>query len=70
MIRFSGSDTPHENLGQFAGSYSGSPESIVFDAEGNVYVGAINGDNNIRKFDRFGNLIGRFDVEVGSRGTD
>ncbi|RMF80306.1 MAG: WD40 repeat domain-containing protein [Chloroflexi bacterium] len=70
VIRFSGPNAPHENLGQFAGSYSGSPESIVFDAEGNVYIGAVNGDNDIRQFDRFGNLIGRFNVEVGSRGTD
>jgi sugar lactone lactonase YvrE len=36
---------------------SGSPKSIVFDANGNVYIGAVDGDNYIRKFDASGNPL-------------
>jgi len=57
-------------LGTFGDNYSGSPESIVFDGAGNVYVGSVDGDSDIRKFDANGKLITRFNVAVDDRGAD
>jgi outer membrane protein assembly factor BamB len=63
-------DTSGNLLGTFGGSYSGSPESIVFDVKQNVYVGAVDGDNDIRKFDIAGNLLVQYDVATEDRGSD
>jgi len=57
-------------IGTFGRDYSGSPESILFDGNGNAYVGAILGDNDIRKFDARGNPLGRFDVAIERVGSD
>lgn len=57
-------------LGTFGSGYSGYPESILFDAAGNVYVGSADGDNDIRKFDSNGVLLAQFDVPVENRGSD
>ncbi len=57
-------------LGTFGGGYSGSPESIVFDNSGNAYVGAVDGDDAIRKFDSNGNPLAQFYVQVEDRGSD
>lgn len=70
VTKFRGPDTPHTNLGMFGSGYSGSPESIVFDAVGNVYVGAVDGDGDIRTFDAEGNPVAQFDVELEDRGAD
>ncbi len=57
-------------IGTFGSGYSGSPESIVFDRNGNAYVGAVNGDNRIRKFDPLGNPLAQFSVVTERVGTD
>ncbi len=57
-------------IGTFGSGYSGAPESILFDRNGNAYVGAVNGDNHIRKFDPTGNPLGQFAVATERRGTD
>lgn len=57
-------------IGTFGSGYSGAPESIVFDRNGNAYVGAVDGDNDIRKFDPFGDLLDQFDVAIEARGSD
>jgi hypothetical protein len=57
-------------LGTFGSGYSGSPESIVIDANGDFYVGAVDGDNDIRKFDAAGTLLDQYDVLIEDRGSD
>ena len=54
----------------FGSGYSGSPESIVFNAAGEAYVGAVDGDNDIRKFDSSGTPLDSFDVAIEDRGSD
>ncbi len=57
-------------IGTFGSGYSGSPESILFDRNGNAYVGAVDGDNKIRKFDSLGNPLALFTVATERVGTD
>lgn len=57
-------------IGTFGSGYSGAPESIVFDRNGNAYVGAVAGDNKIRKFDPLGNPLAQFSVVTERVGTD
>ncbi|MHB8861524.1 MAG: putative Ig domain-containing protein [Pirellulaceae bacterium] len=47
-----------------------SPESIVFDAAGNFYVGQADGTRDILKFSPDGILLDRFDVLRDDRGSD
>lgn len=47
-----------------------NPESISFDAAGNVYVGHAGCEKDILKFNSVGTLIDSFDVPVGPRGSD
>lgn len=63
-------DSAGNYIGTFGRGYSGSPESIVFDEMGNVYVGAVDGDNDVRKFDPEGNPIAQYDVATDDRGSD
>lgn len=63
-------DTQGELIGTFGSGYSGSPESILFDGLGDVYVGTVNGDNDIRKFDALGNPLAQFNVATENRGSD
>lgn len=70
VTKFKGPDTPHDNVGLFGSDYNGSPESIVFDTDGNVYVGSVNGDGDIRKFDPDGKPIAQYDVAIEDRGSD
>jgi hypothetical protein len=62
--------TPHDVLDEIVSPTS--PESIVFDVNGNFYVGHADGDADIDKFDSDGNLLTSFDViiESGGRGSD
>lgn len=70
VTKFKGPEDAHTNLGSFGSGYSGNPESIVFDAVGNVYVGSVDGDNDIRKFDAEGNPVAKFEVATEDRGSD
>ncbi len=54
----------------FGSGYSGFPESILIDAAGNFYVGAVVGDNDIRKFNSAGTPLGQFDVAIENVGSD
>jgi len=54
----------------FGSGYSGSPESILIDAAGNFYVGAVAGDNDIRKFNSAGTPLAQFDVAIEDIGSD
>lgn len=67
VVRF---DANGNRLGEFGSGFNGRPESIIFDADGNAYVGTVDGDNDIRKFDAAGNPLDRYDVAVERRGTD
>jgi WD40 repeat protein len=57
---------------QFVTSSSGnfSPESIVFDKLGNFYVGHADGNADIEKYDKNGNLLNTFNVSTEDRGSD
>jgi hypothetical protein len=57
-------------LGTFGSGYDGNPESIVFDAFGNGYVGQADGSRDVLKFDPNGELLNRFDVATEQRGSD
>lgn len=54
----------------FGRGYNSNPESIVFDASGNVYVGQADGLRKILKFDPNGNPLANYSPTVGPRGTD
>lgn len=47
-----------------------APESIVFDASGNFYVGHADGTADIEKYDAGGNFLARYDVATTARGSD
>lgn len=47
-----------------------SPESIVFDAAGNFYVGHADGNADIEKYDAAGNLLATYNVATTARGSD
>ena len=49
------------------GGHSGA---VVFDAEGNLYVGHPDGNNLIHRYSDTGMLLATFEVEVGKRGTN
>ena len=57
-------------LGTFGSGYNAHPESIVFDANGNAYVGHSDGALAIRKFDSSGNFVTAFQAQTDDRGTD
>ncbi len=67
IVRF---DANGVRLGEFGSGFNGRPESIIFDADGNAFVGTVDGDNDIRKFDAAGNPLDRYDVTVERRGSD
>lgn len=54
----------------FGSGYNADPESIVFDASGNAYVGQADGSRDILKFDPAGNPLATYNPTVGPRGTD
>ncbi len=61
-------------LGTFGSGYSHYPESILFAASGNAYIGNVkNGspaDQDIRKFNAAGAPLNQFDVATEDRGSD
>jgi streptogramin lyase len=57
-------------IGSFGSGYNADPESVIFDAAGNVYVGQADGTHNVLKFDPSGNLLATFAPATEDRGTD
>ena len=57
-------------IGAFGSGYNADPESIIFDASGNAYVGQADGSHQVLKFDSAGNLLTTFSPAVDTRGTD
>jgi hypothetical protein len=67
VSKFNGSGTL---VGSFGSGYNADPESILFDASGNAYVGQADGTGNVLKFDPSGNAVASFDVAPEDRGSD
>lgn len=63
-------DTRGNRLGTFGSGFDGNPESIVFDKDGNAYVGQPDGLRQILKFDPAGRPIATYSPEAEDRGTD
>jgi hypothetical protein len=57
-------------LGPFGSGYNADPESILFDAAGNAYVGQADGTRDIRKFDSAGVFLAAYNVATSDRGSD
>jgi outer membrane protein assembly factor BamB len=57
-------------IGPFGAGYNMSPESIVFDAAGNAYVGQADGTHHVLEFNSSGTLLHTFAPAVEDRGTD
>lgn len=63
----------YDSFGALLGNFStggSAPESIVFAANGEFYVGHADGDGDIRKFNSSLNLIDQYDVATTARGSD
>ena len=56
--------------GAFGSGYNSNPESILFDAAGNAYVGQALGTADILKFDSSGNPLASFNVATSVLGSD
>ena len=56
--------------GSFGSGYNSNPESILFDAAGNAYVGQALGTRDILKFDSAGNPLASFNVATTVVGSD
>jgi PKD repeat protein len=57
-------------VGNFGSGYNCKPESIVFDNEGNAYVGETGCSHGLLKFDAYGNLLAGYSVDVENEGSD
>ena len=57
-------------VGSFGSGYNADPESILFDASGNAYVGQADGTGDVLKFGPSGNFVTSFDVATEDRGSD
>jgi hypothetical protein len=62
--------TPSGGVSSFGSGYSADPESIVFDAVGNAYVGHADGAPHLLKFNSTGTPAAAFDPASEARGTD
>ncbi len=63
-------DNKGNRVGPFGSGYNQDPESIVFDKNGNAYVGQADGPGQILKFDPSGALIAMYSPQREDRGTD
>lgn len=54
----------------WGGPFSTHPETCVVDAAGNIYVGEVDGANNLRKFNASGGLLANWTPAIESRGID
>lgn len=57
-------------VGNFGSGYNCKPESIVFDAAGNAYVGETGCDRALLKFDAYGNLLAAYPGQTEVEGVD
>jgi hypothetical protein len=57
-------------LGPFGAGYNAAPESIVFDAAGNAYVGQASGTEDILKFSSAGAPLASYNVATENVGSD
>jgi streptogramin lyase len=57
-------------IGSFGSGYNSDPESVFFDAAGNVYVGQADGTHNVLEFNPSGTLLNTFSPATENRGTD
>jgi DNA-binding beta-propeller fold protein YncE len=57
-------------IGSFGSGYNADPESIVFDATGNVYVGQADGSHAVLEFNSSGSPLNTFTPAPEDRGTD
>ena len=67
VVRFNMAGT---YLGAFGGPYGSSPESIVFEEDGDYWVGHADGDADLRRYNSAGTLQQQLDAAVDARGTD
>lgn len=63
-------DTSGNRLGTFGTGYNANPESILFDAAGDAYVGQAGGTADLLQFDGGGQLQATYDVPIERRGSD
>lgn len=63
-------DTSGNRLGTFGSGYNHLPESILFDAAGDVFVGQAGGSRDVLRFDGGGQLRSTYDVPTGPVGSD
>jgi hypothetical protein len=68
MTRFDRSGRRSE--ASWGGPFSSQPETCVVDGEGNVYVGEVDGEDRIRKFDGRGRLLAQYPARTERRGID
>jgi len=57
-------------IGTFGSGYNATPESILFDGSGNVFVGQASGSANVLEFNGAGAPINNFAVATQDRGSD
>ena len=67
VSKFNGNGTL---VGTFGSGYNCKPESIVFDASGNAYVGETGCSHALLKFDAYGNLAATYTVSTEVEGSD
>lgn len=70
VSRFSGPGIPHNHSVHLNTDPASSVESILFNRQGDIYVGQADGTRDILKFDAAGNLLQRYDVATEDRGSD
>jgi len=58
------------SLGRFGTGFNCNPNSLVFDASRNLYVGQLDCTADILKLDGTGALLGSYDAATQNRGTD
>ena len=57
-------------LGTFGSGYNSAPESILFNAAGEAYVGQAQGSHDVLHFDAAGQLLASYDVPIQQVGSD
>lgn len=63
-------DTAGNLLGTFGSGYNSAPESILFNAAGEAYVGQAQGSRDVLHFDASGQLLATYDVPTEGVGSD